>query len=111
MVKPKLLSEREVRTQAIRVRSAAIKLRGNLGRQSVERAALDGTFYTGGRTSTNGSLDNDLQRNSRWGGTFARTLTRHNSLKLYFSRELAARTGTEFRIYGIAWQYRWGAGL
>src|SRR5450631_550852 len=27
MVKPKLLSEREVRTQAIRVRSAAIKLR------------------------------------------------------------------------------------
>jgi hypothetical protein len=73
--------------------------------------ALDGTFYTGGRTTTNGSLDNDLQRNSRWGGTFARTLTRHNSLKLYFSRELAARTGTEFRIYGIAWQYRWGAGL
>jgi hypothetical protein len=73
--------------------------------------ALDGTFYTGGRTSTNGSLDNDLQRNSRWGGTLARTLTRHNSLKLYFSRELSARTGTEFKIYGIAWQYRWGAGL
>jgi hypothetical protein len=73
--------------------------------------ALDGTFYTGGRTTTNGSLDNDLQRNSRWGGTVARTLTRKNSLKFYFSRELAARTGTEFTIYGIAWQYRWGAGL
>jgi Putative MetA-pathway of phenol degradation len=73
--------------------------------------ALDGTFYTGGRTTTNGNLDNDLQRNSRWGGTLARTLTRHNSLKLYFSKALTARNGAEFRIFGIAWQYRWGAGL
>lgn len=73
--------------------------------------ALDGTYYTGGRTSTNGSLDNDLQRNSRWGGTFARTVTRHNSIKLYFSSGLAAQNGAEFRIYGIGWQYRWGAGL
>jgi Putative MetA-pathway of phenol degradation len=74
-------------------------------------AALDGTYYTGGRTSLNGSLDNDLQRNSRWGGTFAYSLARHNSIKLYFSSGLASRTGTDFRIFGIAWQYRWGAGL
>jgi hypothetical protein len=73
--------------------------------------ALDGTYYTGGRTSLNGSLDNDLQRNSRWGATFAYSLARHNSIKLYFSSGVAARTGTDFRISGIAWQYRWGAGL
>jgi hypothetical protein len=74
-------------------------------------ASLDGTYYTGGRTSVNGSLDNDLQRNSRWGGTTASSLTRHNSIKLYFSSGITDRTGTNFRIYGIAWQYRWGAGL
>jgi hypothetical protein len=74
-------------------------------------AALDGTYYTGGRSSLNGSLDNDLQRNSRWGGTFAYALARHNSVKLYTSSGLAARTGTNFRVIGIAWQYRWGAGL
>jgi len=73
--------------------------------------ALDGTFYTGGRTSLNGNLDNDLQRNSRWGVTFSYALARHNSLKLYFSSGAAARTGTDFRIVGAAWQYRWGAGL
>ena len=74
-------------------------------------AALDSTYYTGGRTSVNGGLDNDLQRNSRWGGTLAASITRHNSVKVYFSSGLVDRIGTNFRIYGIAWQYRWGAGL
>jgi hypothetical protein len=73
--------------------------------------ALDADYYTGGRTALNGSLDDDLQRNSRWGGTFAYSLAKHNSIKLYFSSGLAAREGTDFRIVGIAWQYRWGAGL
>jgi hypothetical protein len=74
-------------------------------------AALDATYYTGGRTSLNGSLDNDLQSNSRWGGTWAYSLARENSIKLYFSSGVVARTGSEFRIYGIGWQHRWGAGL
>ncbi len=75
-------------------------------------AALDGTYYTGGRTSVNGgALNDDLQRNSRWGATLAYSLTRHNSIKLYFSEGLTERSGTDFRIGGIAWQYRYGAGL
>jgi Putative MetA-pathway of phenol degradation len=73
--------------------------------------ALDGTYYWGGRTSVNGALDDDPQANSRWGGTIAQTLSKHNSIKLYFSSGLAARTGTNFHAVGIAWQYRWGAGL
>ncbi|MGP0057099.1 MAG: transporter [Steroidobacteraceae bacterium] len=73
--------------------------------------SLDGTYYTGGRTSVNGALDNDLQSNSRWGGTAAYSVSRRNSIKLYYSNGLTARTGTEFRIVGIAWQNRWGAGL
>jgi hypothetical protein len=74
-------------------------------------AALDGTYYGGGRTSLNDNADNDLQRNSRWGGTYAYSLTPHHSVKAYFSSGVTARTGSEFRVYGIAWQYRWGAGL
>ena len=71
-------------------------------------AAVDGTYYTGGRTTLNGSLDNDLQSNSRWGATLAYNLDRHNSVKTYFSSGLTARTGTEFKIVGIAWQYSLG---
>ena len=74
-------------------------------------AALDATYYTGGRTSVNGALNNDLQENSRWGATLAQTLDKHNSIKLYFNSGVTARTGTNFNAVGIAWQYRWGAGL
>ena len=74
-------------------------------------AALDGTYYTGGRTTVNDVIGDDLQRNSRWGGTLAYSINRLNSLKLYYSSGLAARTGTDFQIVGLAWQHRWGAGL
>lgn len=74
-------------------------------------AALDGTYYTGGRTTVNGVIGDDLQRNSRWGGTLAYSIDRLNSLKLYYSSGLAARTGTDFQIVGLAWQHRWGVGL
>ena len=74
-------------------------------------AALDGTYYTGGRTTVNGVIGDDLQRSSRWGGTLAYSIDRLNSLKLYYSSGLAARTGTDFQIVGLAWQHRWGLGL
>ncbi len=73
--------------------------------------ALDGTYYTGGATILNGIAGNDLQNNTRWGATLAYSLDRQNSLKGYYSAGVAARTGTDFQIVGIAWQYRWGAGL
>jgi hypothetical protein len=73
--------------------------------------ALDGTYYAGGRTSVNGTLNDDLQSNTRWGATLAQSLNSRNSIKLYFSSGATARTGTDFTTVGIAWQYRWGAGL
>lgn len=73
--------------------------------------ALDGTYYFGGRTSVNGTLNDDLQSNTRWGATLAQSIDIHNSIKLYFSSGVVARTGTDFTTVGIAWQYRWGAGL
>jgi len=81
------------------------------GFQSGIRVALDGTYYTGGRTTVDGVRGNDRQENSRVGATVALPVDRHNSVKLYASTGASARTGTNFNIVGIAWQYRWGGGM
>jgi hypothetical protein len=74
-------------------------------------AALDATYYIGGRTTVNGVLKNDLQQNLRWGATLALPVDRRNSVKLYFSSGVFTRVGSDFTTVGMAWQYRWGAGL
>jgi hypothetical protein len=73
--------------------------------------SLSATYYAGGRTSVDGTLNNDLQQNSRLGATLARSLDQRNSVKLYFSSGATARAGTNFQTYGLAWQHLWGAGL
>jgi len=73
--------------------------------------SLNGTWYTGGRTTVDGVVNDDLIRSSRLGATLAFPIDRHQSIKLYASRGISVRTGTDFDIFGIGWQYRWGAGL
>jgi hypothetical protein len=73
-------------------------------------AAVDFTYYTGGRSTIDGVPGNDLQRNTRVGATYAHAIDRHHSLKLYASTGVSTRTGSDFDTVGIAWQYRWGAG-
>lgn len=73
--------------------------------------SLDATYFTGGRTTLNGTRGNDLQQNWRLGGTLAIPVDIHNSIKLYASSGVSARTGNNFDLVGIAWQYRWGGGL
>jgi hypothetical protein len=74
-------------------------------------ASLDGTYFTGGRTTLNGVLNADLQQNWRAGGTLAFPVDIHNSIKLYANSGVSARTGNNYDLVGIAWQYRWGGGL
>jgi hypothetical protein len=74
-------------------------------------ASLDVTHFTGGRTTIDDTLNNDLQRNWRLGGTLAFPVDAHNSIKLYASSGVSARTGNNFDLIGIAWHYRWGGGL
>ena len=73
--------------------------------------AVDGTYYTGGRTTVDGVEDNDLQKNSRLGVTVALPVNRHTSVKLYGSTGVSTRTGSNFNAGGIVLQYRWGGGL
>lgn len=74
-------------------------------------AALDTTFYTGGRTTIDDVKRDDLQRNLRLGVTVALPVNRRNSIKLYWSTGVYTRTGSEIDLAGVAWQYRWGGGL
>jgi len=73
--------------------------------------SFDATYFTGGRTTIDGVHGNDLQRNWRLGATVALPVDPHNSIKLYASSGVAARTDNNFDLVGLAWQYRWGGGL
>ncbi len=73
--------------------------------------ALDGTYDFGGRTTVNGVRSDDEQGNSRFGATLVLPVNRNHSIKLYGSTGVSTRTGSDYRLGGIAWQYRWGGGL
>ena len=75
-------------------------------------ASLDATYFTGGRTTINGTLNNDLQQNWRVGRhAGVSRWTCRTPIKLYASSGVSARTGNNYDLIGIAWQYRWGGGL
>jgi len=74
-------------------------------------ASMDATYFAGGRTTLNGTLDANLQSSWRAGATLALPVDLYNSIKFYASRGLSARTGNSYDLVGIAWQYRWGGGL
>ena len=74
-------------------------------------AAVSGTYDYGGRTTINDVRSDDSQSNWRAGATFGLPVNRNNSVKLYASTGVSTRTGGDFDLVGIAWQYRWGGGL
>jgi hypothetical protein len=69
-------------------------------------AAVDGIYYTGGRTTINGVLNRDLQQNVRVGLTFALPIERAQSLKFQYTRGAITRIGGDFTTLGITYQYR-----
>ena len=74
-------------------------------------ASIDPTYFMGGRSTIDGIQGNDLQENWRVGGTLALPVNACNSIKLFASSGVSARTGNNYDQIGIAWQYRWGGGL
>jgi len=73
--------------------------------------AFDATQYAGGQTHTDGIENPNRQSNGRVGLTFSLPIGRRQSLKLYGSRGVSTRTGTDFDTLGVLWQYRWGGSL
>jgi hypothetical protein len=87
-----------------------VALEGHLSNDVKPRfwVSLDGNFWYGGRTSLNGVQNPaTLQRNSRLGVTGSLPLTRHQSLKLSYSRGTYVRFGGNFDNLSIGWQYSW----
>ena len=74
-------------------------------------AAFDATFYWGGRTTVDGVSGQDLQQNSRFGLTLALPVSMRHTIKIYASSGVLTRTGTDFDVFGLLWQYRWGKGF
>jgi hypothetical protein len=73
-------------------------------------AAVDATYYAGGRTTINGESGTQPQ-NLRVGATLAVPINRYNSVKLYATTGAYSRVGGNFTTAGVAWQFRWGGGL
>ena len=74
-------------------------------------ASVAATYFTGGTTSLDGAADRNLQKNWRLGLTAALPITRNLSVKANTSTGVSARTGNNFDQFGLALQYRWGAGF
>ena len=72
--------------------------------------ALNGLYFTGGRTVVNGVPGDNLQTNTRAGVTLALPVDRNSSIKLSAGTGITTLTGSQFSTIAIAWQYRWGAG-
>jgi hypothetical protein len=70
--------------------------------------ALDGVYFTGGRTALNGVKSDNKQTNTRAGFTLALPVDRNNSLKFSASKGITTRTGGEFGAVGIACQVSMG---
>lgn len=69
-------------------------------------AAVDGVYYTGGRTTVDGVQGNDLQQNVRVGLTFALPVTHAQSLKFQYTRGAVTRVGGNFTTVGLTYQFR-----
>jgi hypothetical protein len=69
-------------------------------------AAVDGIYYTGGRTTVDGVLNNDLQQNVRVGLTFALPIGHAQALKFQYARGAVTRVGGNFTTVALTYQLR-----
>ena len=70
-------------------------------------AALDGTWYWGGGSSTNGGPTSARMNNKRLGALVAIGVTARQSVKLGYSYGAATRVGDDFGTLGLAYQVLW----
>jgi len=69
--------------------------------------SLNGTYYTGGQTTVNGTANADGQRNSRIGATYSLPLNPRQSIKVVWAKGVTTRFGGNFNTIAVGWQYTW----
>jgi hypothetical protein len=92
-----------------REQNPLLSLQGNVSYTLRPRMwlSVNGTYYTGGRTTVNGVVNEDFQGNSRIGATFSLPLDRRQSLKIAWAKGVTTRIGRDLNTVAIAWQYTW----
>ncbi|WP_405270643.1 transporter [Congregibacter sp.] len=66
-------------------------------------AALDANYYIGGRTRLEGSKNQDLQRNSRFGATLVFPLAQGHALRLSTSTGTVTESGGDYDLFSVSW--------
>ncbi|MDH4109534.1 MAG: transporter [Gammaproteobacteria bacterium] len=69
--------------------------------------SVDANFYTGGRTTVNGEVNQDLQRNSRFGLTVYRGFRGGHALKANLSTGLNTEIGGDFEMLALSYVFAW----
>ena len=94
---------------SVRTQRPVIALQGHVSYAISPRiwAAVNATFYTGGRTSIDGVEKADLQRNTRLGATLSLPIARQQSIKIATSTGATTRIGADFKTIVVAWQLTW----
>ena len=70
-------------------------------------AALDVTYYAGGRSTIQGLKGSDLQSNVRTGLTVAVPVGQRHSIKIAVSNGIVVQRGSDFTSYSLAWTTAW----
>jgi len=66
-------------------------------------ASIDVNWYVGGKTRVDGTLNQDLQRNSRFGATVVYPLKNRNALRFSASTGTVTETGGDFELLSVTW--------
>jgi hypothetical protein len=69
--------------------------------------ALGVTYYWGGEYINDGIGTGDELENTRMGMTFTMPIDKQNAIKIYGSRGINVRNGTDFDAITVTWQYIW----
>jgi hypothetical protein len=72
--------------------------------------AYNTTYYTGGRSSIDGTYNSDQQSNTRIGVTAVMPVGKANSIKFAASTGAVVRVGQDFTTFSLGWQHAWITG-
>lgn len=70
-------------------------------------ASIDVNYYVGGKTQIGQDLREDLQRNSRIGGTVVFPFKGQSAIRLSYSTGIVTRSGGDFNSYSLSYLYAW----
>jgi hypothetical protein len=70
--------------------------------------SANSNFYSGGRTTVDGKINLDFQRNSRVGATFNVPLTRFDALRFAVSRGAYTTIGADYTSVSAGFTHAWG---